>query len=436
MPEKPAPPELVLCQKCGRQVPALRWACPYCGSPLHNAGVSYAEPASQTGPFRFSISVHRPDAEEGIRPLSKGSISGVYLILEIVAFIAVLGVVGVLIWRWLNPPAQKSTLPDRSPSGLLQSTDEPGSSSFTPLSVTVAPLVFPTAKGAEKLPPVNVLPLQGQSSLQVIKDKQDDYSPALSRDQRHLIYTTQVDGHWQVMDADPNSGKLIRQITSGEIDYFTPSFNADGTQLLVVADWSVNLDIFLLDYKNGRVLRQLTFDKAADYAPNWLPDYSGIVFTSERDGNAEIYLMKIPAVQVSEPPVTRLTNDTAFDGYPSVSHDGTLVTFYSDRAQEYNYDIYVMPLSNPIPRRLTKDKGRDASPVFSAGDAWIVFESNRSGNYELYSIRTTAEEDISVRNLTYSEASEYMPVFSPDGLWLFYLSDYSGKKNIYRQPWP
>jgi Tol biopolymer transport system component len=95
-----------------------------------------------------------------------------------------------------------------------------------------------------------------------------------------------------------------------------------------------------------------------------------------------------------------------------------------------------MAFSNLIPRRLTKDPGRDASPVFSAGDAWIVFESNRSGNYELYSIRTNAEEDISIRNLTYSEANEYVPYFSPDGLWLLYLSDYARKMDIYRRPWP
>jgi len=456
MPQKDLPPPPPIpCPNCGESVPANRWVCPRCGAPLQQAldGQRSYTPISQSGAFKVSIPVKRAPTDGVFEPVSARRLPNPFSVLEIVAVAAVLLIAGALAWRWAALKAEErkanaalatSTAAAQRPSsasapllpGGMEQTRQPASTATPGASPTPFRLYLPTPKGNENLPPVTVAPLGGEGTIQVSSGEQADYSPALSRDQRRLVYTSQIDGHWQIVEAEPNTGKVVRQITSGETDYYTPLFNADATQLLVVADFSVNLDIFLISFESGQVLRQLTFNPAADFAPAWLPDYSGIVFTSTRAENAELYLMRIPEVQVSEPEVVRLTDNPAFDGYPSVSHDGTLVTFYSDRAGEFNYDIYVMAFANLIPRRLTKDSGRDASPVFSPGDAWILFESNRSGNYEIYSIRPNAEEDVSVRSLTYTEANEYMPSFSPDGLWLFYLSDFNRNMDIYRHSFP
>lgn len=438
----------VLCANCGRSVPAKRWVCPYCGAALDShidEQHAYRPPLPPHGPFQHAIPLHRRSPEDDFEPLRASRWPSLITILELLAVLAVLAVLVVLARGWLSqnevqkPPPAADSAPDNDGSSAIFSREMEGAPRRTPTSgpsPTPFVLFLPTPKGNDSLPPVMQEALPGEGVLQITSGKGRNYSPALSRDQRRLIYTSQIDGHWQIVEVRPDSGEFMRQITSGEIDYYTPLFNADGSQILVVADWSVNLDIFLLSYESGQVLRQLTFAKEADFAPAWLPDYSGIVFTSMRDGDAELYYLRIPEIQVDEPEVTRLTEHPGFDGYPSVSHDGEWVTFYSDRAQEYLYDIYVMLLSTRVVRRLSKDSARDAFPVYAPGDAWIIFESNRSGNYELYAVRPNAIDDSAAENMTFTEANEYMPAFSPDGLWLFYLSDYYGGMDIYRRPWP
>ncbi|GEM_PF-3136235 len=441
------PPQPVTCQLCGKQVPAEHWVCPHCGAPLYqtwDSQVPYQPRLSVEKPFRVSIPLsQRRLLTDGIEQLPQPRSFSPYTLLETVLVLITLLVLGFLAWRWFNQrKTEKETVlatpasatPAEAEYSLLPTTS---AAKQTPSAFpTPQPLFLPIPKDIEQLPQVTVVPLSGSGLIQVTNSANPDYSPNLSRDQKRFVYTSKINGHWQIIEADPQSGAFIRQITQGEIDYYTPQFNEDGTQLLVVANWSVNLDIFLISFETVKVLRQLTFDSAADYAPAWLRDYSGIVFTSHRDGNADIYRMKIPKVQTSEPAVEKLTDDPAFDGYPSVSYSGREIVFYSDRAEAYNYDIYLLSFDNLIPRRLTNDPARDASPVFSPGDSWVIFESNRSGNYEIYAIRPTAQDELSLRNLTYTEGNDYMPYFSPDGLWLYFLSDLQRNMDIYRRPYP
>ena len=431
------PPPPISCTQCGQQVSGERWVCPHCGTPLYRALDSQASYHASEKQFRFSIQLHN-----GIEQMPTTHSFSPFFILEVVVFILAIIVISVLAWMSLNKnglatawwiqltsekgeelatpsplPLFDQSLPNELSSPSINTQDVAKQKQFSDTVEEVQsrslptslPLFFPTPKDIENLPRVTIMPLQGQglslnrnslATMRLTDSGNADYSPILSRDQNYMVYTSNINGHWQIIEAEPQTGKFIRQITDGEIDYYTPLFNEDGTQLLVVANWSVNLDIFLISFESGEVIRQLTFDTAADYAPAWLRDYAGIVFTSERDGNAEIYRMRIPKIQVDAPEVERITNDPAFDGYPSISKNGDQMVFYSDRAEEYNYDIYFLSLVNPIPRRLTKDPARDASPVFSPGDSWVIFESNRSGNYELYAIRPTAQEEISIKNIT------------------------------------
>jgi unsaturated rhamnogalacturonyl hydrolase len=60
-------------------------------------------------------------------------------------------------------------------------------------------------------------------------------------------------------------------------------------------------------------------------------DGETIAFRSERDGNSEIYLMDIDGSNLR-----RLTDDPAFDGYPSIIPDGSGLVFVSDRSGQRN----------------------------------------------------------------------------------------------------
>src|SRR5262245_44154629 len=79
-----------------------------------------------------------------------------------------------------------------------------------------------------------------------------------------------------------------------------------------------------------------------------------IVFQSFRDGNNEVYSMKADG---SDP--RRLTTNSAYDGEPSVSADGTKIVFTSlrDNTGNGNSEIYIMNADGTDQKRLTYSLG-------------------------------------------------------------------------------
>ena len=429
---EPAPNDIT-CPKCGHNVPAARWVCPACGTYIHVLLDNQPGPG-EISKGSLSMRIHRSELDEGPaqrRPYPR------FLSIMIVS-LAVLAAVVLLVQRCLYTPRGVQPIAVSAPT--FQPTKTPIHKTSTPETVSIEktaakpPTPLPTIPSL--LPPVDIQLLSGKDLVQLTSSTNRDYSPSLSRDQRRMVYSSEIDGIWQIVEADSNGGGVIRQITSGVANYYTPRFSVDVTQILVVSNWSGNLDICLISAETGEIIRQLTTDARNDYAPNWLPDYSGIVFTSQRDGNDEIYMLKLAETGQEQSESVRLTDNPSFDGYPSVSTGGEEIAFYSDREEDYNYEIYVMPLATLKPRRLTNNPARDAMPVFSPGDAWILFESNRGGNYEIYGLRLDDEDESRLRNLTNNPAGDYMPVFSPDGFWLLFQSDRSGNMDIYRRSWP
>ena len=75
--------------------------------------------------------------------------------------------------------------------------------------------------------------------------------------------------------------------------------------------------------------------------------------------------------------LTRLTADPGLSWEPSISPDGKLVAYASDRA-ESNLDIWVKQTTGGEPIRLTTDPADDRQPDFCS-DGRIVFRSERNG---------------------------------------------------------
>ena len=131
-----------------------------------------------------------------------------------------------------------------------------------------------------------------------------------------------------------------------------------------------------------------------------------IVFVSTRDGNGEIYTMNADGTNL-----TRLTNNSAGDGSPVWSPDGTKIAFVSTR-DAGNGEIYVMNADGTKPTRLTTDAGYDTDPSWSPDGRKLVFQSNPDGNNEIYVINV---EGTGQTNLTNKAEADISPMWSPDG---------------------
>jgi WD40 repeat protein len=145
----------------------------------------------------------------------------------------------------------------------------------------------------------------------------------------------------------------------------------------------------------------------------WLKVTTGgqvIAFTSERDGNSEIYVMNADGSALQ-----RLTDDLAYDAWPTWSPDGSQIAFMSDRSG--NPDIYVMDADGSNLRQLTDHPANDIWPEWSPDGARIAFPSRRDGNFEIYVINA---DGTNLQRLTNTPGHEDFPAWSPDGTQLVF----------------
>ena len=82
---------------------------------------------------------------------------------------------------------------------------------------------------------------------------------------------------------------------------------------------------------------------------------------------------------VRAPTPEALTNDPGYTGEATLSPDGRLLAFASDRSGRGDLDIWMQQIAGGLPLRITDDEADDHTPDFSPDGSQIVFRSERDG---------------------------------------------------------
>lgn len=154
------------------------------------------------------------------------------------------------------------------------------------------------------------------------------------------------------------------------------------------------------------VMRRITSDRGLTRDPTVSPDGAMLAYASDREGRGNL---NIWVQQLSGGAAVRLTNFEADDHQPSFSPDGTQIVFRSERA---GGGVYVVPTLGGESRLIAQD-GRD--PSFSPDGKWIVYwtgnvtyDSLNAGSVFVIPSRGGAPERLN------SDIEVGMPVWAPD----------------------
>ena len=209
------------------------------------------------------------------------------------------------------------------------------------------------------------------------------------------IYTTNDDGKWNIV------------LLSGRHAY-EPAWSPDGSKI-AFQSWehdpdrsNGNSEIYVMDVDGGNLIR-LTDNSAYEDYPTWSPDSTQIAFVSDRDGNHEIYVMDADGSNQR-----RLTRNSEMDTFPAWSPDGTEILFQSDR--DYRC-IYVMDTDGNNVRRLTPTDYSSNCPSWSPDGARITFHSWSDPDQSEICIMD--RDGSNIVRLTDNSAIDYMPKWVP-----------------------
>ena len=175
-----------------------------------------------------------------------------------------------------------------------------------------------------------------------------DAEATISRDGKHIVFTSLRDGDLDIYTMDAN-GKHVKRLTN-ELGYDGgPFYSFDGKRIVYrayhpetpeeITDYKELLrtyelhprrfEIFVMN-ADGTGKRQLTHFGAASFAPFFHPDGKRIIFASNRldpkGRNFDLYLINDDGSGLEQ-----VTYDPQFDAFPMFSSDGKLLVWAANR---------------------------------------------------------------------------------------------------------
>ena len=217
-----------------------------------------------------------------------------------------------------------------------------------------------------------------------------------------------------MMDFD---GKNVTQITNHGGIVMSPSMSADGRYLVysLIGNSSKkrNNDLYLMDMRT-KDAKAISSREGVNSGAVFLTGGKSIALTLTVSGNAEIYEMNIDSGDLR-----KITNHFSSDVDPSITKDGSLMTFLSDRPGKAM--IYTMDPrgTESNVKRISFVGQFNATPRFSPDGKEIVFSSWLDNSFDLFRI---SSEGLGLSRLTKDFGSNEDPSYSNDGEFIAFTS--------------
>lgn len=148
-------------------------------------------------------------------------------------------------------------------------------------------------------------------------------------------------------------------------------FGVGGDLIYLTLSFTGNADIYEMNLNSGK-MRKITSHYGDDVDPSITSDGNLMTFLSNRSGKAHIYTMN---PSDTEKDVKRISFVGKFNATPRFSPDGKEIVFSS--WVDNSFDLYRIGSDGNNLVRLTKDFGSNEEPAYSPDGEFIIFTSKR-----------------------------------------------------------
>lgn len=176
---------------------------------------------------------------------------------------------------------------------------------------------------------------------------------------------------------------------------------------------------------------QLTSSSALDFYPSISPDGNLVAFSSDRTGNFEIYVKQL----VRGAREIQITSDGGQNFQPAFSADGSLIAFHSKKRG----GIWVIPSTGGIAKQITDFGTR---PAWSPDNSQIVFQTDSLSDLgfnalnamppsTIWTVSTSGGEPKRLTDPGKPPGGHGSPSWSPDGKRILFVANDLNDKEIW-----
>jgi TolB protein len=227
-------------------------------------------------------------------------------------------------------------------------------------------------------------------------------SPAWSPDGKQLAFVSFENNRAQIRVVNVATGK-VESLSAFPGINGAPAWSPDGQRLAVVLSKEGTPKLYLLDIATKKI-EPLTDGIGIDTEPYWDPNGRFIVFTSNRGGKPQIYQLDLPSRKVS-----RLTFKGVYNARPSITKDGKKLIMMHQAEAGGSFGIAVQNLETGDLRILTKAT-LDDSPSVSPNGMMVLYGSQRAGRQILGAVSLDGKLKL---QLPAQEGDVQEPAWSP-----------------------
>ena len=221
-----------------------------------------------------------------------------------------------------------------------------------------------------------------------------------------------------IMDFD---GGNVRRLTFHKGTVISPAISYDGKRVLYTLIKMTqtrrgkrrDTSLYMMDLDTGKS-EVISNKKGINSGAVFLPDNEHIIMTLSHVGNAELFKMNLKTKTL-----TRITRSGSADVDPSISADGTILAFLSDRpGKPMIYTLDPRGQEQSV-KRISFVGQFNATPRFAPSGTEIAFSSWLDNRFDIFKINADGS---GLARLTQDFGSNEDPTYSPDGEFIAFSS--------------